>query len=210
MAEAYRPGTFAAVYAFEPVLWPVSPAARYQYSPALLLVASPGFGCLKQATETLTLQRALSKAFGCHVHNGKFRLSLCCYALHVQEVLQMVCRRTKWSNINLKLSRCSQLEHMLIGSVHFEHISSIFEGTGTGSTVEDSPCRKQVIMQCSGSQQVILGYQALARMAKHRRSRFDSKDDASNSFKSKLPFAAFHPDCLQNYIGSGLIQNSGK
>lgn len=57
---------------------------------------------------------------------------------------------------------------------------------------------------------MILGYVALARMAKLRRSRFDSKEDTSSSFKSKLPFAAFHPDCLQNYIGSGLIQNSGE
>jgi len=29
MAEAHKPGTFAVVYAFEPVLWPVSLAARY-------------------------------------------------------------------------------------------------------------------------------------------------------------------------------------
>lgn len=41
MAEAHKPGTFAAVYAFEPVLWPVNPAARYGCSPALLFLASP-------------------------------------------------------------------------------------------------------------------------------------------------------------------------
>lgn len=57
---------------------------------------------------------------------------------------------------------------------------------------------------------MILGYQALAKLARRRRSQFDSEDDARKTFKSKLPFATFHPDCLQNYIGSGLTQHSGK
>ena len=53
------------------------------------------------------------------------------------------------------------------------------------------------------------GYEALAALARRRRSHFKSKQEAAERFRSRPPFSAFHKDCFEEYVAHGLSEQAG-
>ncbi len=53
------------------------------------------------------------------------------------------------------------------------------------------------------------GYEALAALARRRRSHFKSKQEAGKRFRSRPPFSAFHKNCFEEYVAHGLSEQAG-
>ncbi len=53
------------------------------------------------------------------------------------------------------------------------------------------------------------GYEALAALARRRKSHFKSKQEAAKRFRSRPPFSAFHKDCFEEYVAHGLSEQAG-
>ncbi|DBA82165.1 TPA: hypothetical protein ACH3X1_007152 [Trebouxia sp. C0004] len=52
------------------------------------------------------------------------------------------------------------------------------------------------------------GYEALAALARRRKSHFNSKQEAAKRFRSKPPFSAFHKECFEQYVAHGLSEQA--
>ncbi len=54
------------------------------------------------------------------------------------------------------------------------------------------------------------GYEALAALARRRKSHFKSKQEAVKRFRSRPPFSAFHTACFEEYVAHGLSEQAGR
>ncbi|DBB06158.1 hypothetical protein WJX82_007631 [Trebouxia sp. C0006] len=52
------------------------------------------------------------------------------------------------------------------------------------------------------------GYEALAALARRRKSHFKSKQEAVKRFRSRPPFSAFHTACFEEYVAHGLSEQA--
>ena len=179
-----RPGTFAAIYAFEPVLFPVEVDNRQ--------VLHATVGILKHTM--------------CHENHFIDAIQPCRAGNQTASVATNSTARQDFCMSTAGLSGALHSQQPPL-RLNLKSHSCALAAKPAGI---ETKCEAAVVsVFCRTGKHSSAGYEALAALARRRRSHFEGKQEAAKRLRSRPPFSAFHKDCFAEYVAHGLSEQAG-
>jgi len=184
-----RPDTFAAIYAFEPVLFPVEVDSR----------------------QVLHATNGIPRHATCHEKSPIDAIQPCRACYHTDHAASVTTSSTRDSQARLLHAHCWTLWCLVFTTTTFETEVSFRSTYSLTRRHKNQLCPQAAVDSafCRTGKHSSEGYEALAALARRRRSRFKSKQEAAKRFRSRPPFSAFHKDCFEDYMAHGLSEQAG-